>query len=91
LFVTRPESGEDVGHLIVTSEDMIKFKTVKLLLKLSYLLAVCIHARVVAIRLPHDLVDDELRVTKDAAMRRSLTRASYSSTFFVAWKCSRIT
>jgi hypothetical protein len=50
----------------------MKFKTIELILKLSYLLTVCHHVRVTAIRLPHDLVDDELRVI------------SYSTTLFVA-------
>jgi hypothetical protein len=44
---------------------MIKFKEVKLLLELSCLLGVCRHAGVMAIQLPHDLVDHELRVTAD--------------------------
>jgi hypothetical protein len=65
LFVTRPESGKGVGHLIVASEDMMNFKTVKLLIKLSYLLEVCHHAGVATIQLPHDLVDDELRAAMD--------------------------
>jgi hypothetical protein len=43
----------------------MKFKTIELLLKLSYLLAVCRHAGVMAISLPHDLVGDELRVAVD--------------------------
>jgi hypothetical protein len=57
--------GEGVSHLIVMLEDMVKCKTVELLLKLPYLLVVCRHARVMAIRLPHNLVDNELRVTAD--------------------------
>jgi hypothetical protein len=65
LFVTRPESAEGIIHLIVTSGDMMKLKAVELLLELSYLLAVFHHAGVMAIRLPHDLVDNELRVTAD--------------------------
>jgi hypothetical protein len=44
---------------------MMKFETIKLLLKLSYLLEVCRHAGVAVIWLPHDLVNDELRVTVD--------------------------
>jgi hypothetical protein len=53
--VTRPKSGEGISH----------HETVKLLFKLSYLLLVYRHAGVMAIRLPHDLVDDELRVTTE--------------------------
>jgi hypothetical protein len=40
----------------------MRFKTIKLLLQLSYLLMVCHHVGVTAIGLPHDQVDDELRV-----------------------------
>jgi hypothetical protein len=63
--VARPNSGEGVNHLVVASEDVLEFKAVEFLLKLSYLLAICCHARVTTIRLPYDLVDGELRVTVD--------------------------
>jgi hypothetical protein len=43
----------------------MKFKAIEFLLKLSYLLAVGHHAGVMAVRFPHDMVDDELRVTTD--------------------------
>jgi hypothetical protein len=46
------------------SVTMMKFKAIELL-TISYLLAVCRHAWVMTIRLPHDLVDDELRATVD--------------------------
>jgi hypothetical protein len=65
LYSTRPESSEGVGCLIVVPEDMMKFKVVELLLELPYLLVVCRHAGITTIRLPHDLVDDELRVPMD--------------------------
>jgi hypothetical protein len=39
----------------------MKLKTIKLVLQFANLLSVCCHAGVVAIRLPHDLVDNELR------------------------------
>jgi hypothetical protein len=41
----------------------MKFKAIELLLVLSHLLSVCCHVGVTTVRLPHDLVDDELRVT----------------------------
>jgi hypothetical protein len=63
--MSRPKLGEGIGQLIVTSEDVMKFKVIEFLLELSYLLAVCHHVGVTAIRLPHDLVDKELRVTTD--------------------------
>jgi hypothetical protein len=44
---------------------MMKFETIKLLLELSDLLSVCRHAGVMAVRLPHDVVDDELEVIAD--------------------------
>jgi hypothetical protein len=45
LLVTRPELHEGVDCLIVASEDMMKFKTIELLLKLSHLLAVRRHVK----------------------------------------------
>jgi hypothetical protein len=63
--MARPKSGEGVSRLIVASEDMMKFKAVELLLEFPYLLAVYRHAGVAIIRLPHDLIDDELRVLMD--------------------------
>jgi hypothetical protein len=62
LLTIRFELSEGVSHLIVMSEDMMKFKAIKLLLEHPYLLAVCRHAVVATIWLPQDLVDDELRV-----------------------------
>jgi hypothetical protein len=54
-----------VDCFIVPPEDMMKFETIELLLKLSNLLSVCRHAGVTTIQLPHDLVDNELRATLD--------------------------
>jgi hypothetical protein len=44
---------------------MMKLKTVELLLQPPNLLSVCRHVGVIAVRLSHELVDDELRVTVD--------------------------
>jgi hypothetical protein len=44
---------------------MMKLKTIELLLKLSYFLAVCHHMGIAVIRLLHVMVDDEPRVTVD--------------------------
>jgi hypothetical protein len=82
--------------LLSPAEDMMKFKTIKLLLKLSYLITVCRHEGVLAVQLPDDLVDDKLKVTTDvklldlelAVMHNLLTRDSHSATLFVAQKCS---
>jgi hypothetical protein len=63
--MTRPKSDEGVGRLIVASKDMMKLKTVELLLEFSYFLAVCHHVGLTKVRLLHDLVDDEPRVTAD--------------------------
>jgi hypothetical protein len=40
----------------------MKLKTIELL-QFSNLLSVCCHAGVTAVRLPHDMVDNELRVS----------------------------
>jgi hypothetical protein len=61
--MARPESSEGIGRFAISLEGMMKFETIELLQKLSNLLLVCRHAGVTAVRLPHDLVDDELRVT----------------------------
>jgi hypothetical protein len=42
--MTRPESGNSIGCLVVTSDDMVKVKAVEFLLELSYLLVVGCHA-----------------------------------------------
>jgi hypothetical protein len=68
LFAARPESSEGVDYLIIALEDTMKFKTVELLLELPYLSVVGRHAGVVAIRLPHGLIDNELRVTADVEL-----------------------
>jgi hypothetical protein len=54
-----------IGYIIVSPEDMMKFKDIKLLLKLSNLLMVRHHTGITRVRFPHDLVGDKLRVTTD--------------------------
>jgi hypothetical protein len=49
LFIARPKAGEGVGHFIVSSEDIMKFKTIELHLELSYLQAVWHHVGVVVV------------------------------------------
>jgi hypothetical protein len=49
LFTARPELAEGIGYFIVSPVDMMKIKTVKILLELSYLLAVCCLAGVMAV------------------------------------------
>jgi hypothetical protein len=39
--MARHESGEGIGCFIISLEDVMKFETIKLLLELPYLLAVC--------------------------------------------------
>jgi hypothetical protein len=63
--MTRPELREVVSRRIVMSEDMMKFKTIELLLMLSYLLAISCHVGITSVQFPHDLVDNELRFTTD--------------------------
>jgi hypothetical protein len=62
MSMVRPESGEGVDHLVVTSKDVMKFKAVEFVLEPSYPLMVGRYAGVTAIRLPRDPVDDKLRV-----------------------------
>jgi hypothetical protein len=59
-FKAGPDLGEGVGCLIVSPEDMMKLEAIELLLQLPDLLSVCRHMGVTSVRLPHDLVDDEL-------------------------------
>ena len=44
---------------------MIEFEAVEFVLQTSDLLTVCLHLGIVAARLFHDLVDDQLRVAPD--------------------------
>jgi hypothetical protein len=62
-FATWPELGQGVDCLIVSPEDMMKLETIELLLQLPNLLSVCHNVGVTAVRLPHDFVYNELRVT----------------------------
>jgi hypothetical protein len=59
------EPGEGVGRLVVSLEDMVELEAVKLLLQLSNLLPLCSHAGVTTVRLSHNLIDDEFRVSAD--------------------------
>jgi hypothetical protein len=64
-FVARSETDEGIGCLVVSPEDMVELESIELLLQLLNLLPLCCHARVATVRLSHDLVVDELRVTTD--------------------------
>jgi hypothetical protein len=44
---------------------MVELKAIEFLLQLSYLLPVCSLVGVAIVRLSHDLIDDELRVSAD--------------------------
>jgi hypothetical protein len=57
-----PVTGEGVGCLVVSPEDMVELEGVKFLLQHPNLLPICSHAGVMIVRLPHVLNDDELRV-----------------------------
>ena len=54
-----------VGRLIEAPWDVIEFEAIEFVLQPSDFLAVCSHLGVMAARLLHDLVDDQLRVTPD--------------------------
>ena len=58
-------SCERVGRFIEAPRDVIEFEAVEFVLQTSDLLTVCLHLGVVAARLFHDLVDDQLRVAPD--------------------------
>jgi hypothetical protein len=64
-FTARFEPGEGVGYLVVSLEDMMELKTIELLFQLPNLPPVCHHAGVMEVQLPHDMVDDELRVARN--------------------------
>ena len=51
-----------VGRFVEAPGDVIEFEAVEFVLQTSDLLTVCLHLGVVAARLFHDLVDDQLRV-----------------------------
>ena len=54
-----------VGYFVEAPWDVIEFKAVEYVLQLSDFLAVRLHLGVVAARLLHDLVDDQLGVAPD--------------------------
>jgi hypothetical protein len=61
-YMNTPRGG---GCLVISPKDVMKFKTIELFLELSDFLLVCRHPRVTVVLLPHDLVDNNLRVTAD--------------------------
>jgi hypothetical protein len=67
-FMTRPKSARASTASLSHAENMMKLETIKLLLELSDLLSVCHHAGVMIVQLPHDMVDDELRVIVDVKL-----------------------
>ena len=56
---------ERVGHLVETPWNVVELEAVELVLQLVDFSAICSHLGVVAARLLHDLVDDQLGVTLD--------------------------
>jgi hypothetical protein len=64
-LAARSESSEGIGCLVVSSEDMMKLKTIEFLLQRSHLLSVSRHAGITTVRLSHYLIDDELRVSSN--------------------------
>ena len=56
---------ERVGCFVEAPWDVIELEAVESVLQPSDFLAVCLHLGVVAARLLHDLVDDQLGVTPD--------------------------
>jgi hypothetical protein len=62
-FVTRPDPSGGISCFVVSSEDMMKLKTVECFLWLPHLQPVCRHAGVMTARLSNYLIGDELRVS----------------------------
>jgi hypothetical protein len=60
--MARPEPNEGVSRFVITSEDMMEFKTIKLFLQPPNLQSICLYAGVAVVWLSIDLVDDDLRV-----------------------------
>jgi hypothetical protein len=56
---------EFIGGLIIPACDVVELEAVKLVFKVSYLLMVGLHLRIMATQALHDLVDYELRVTSN--------------------------
>ena len=54
-----------VGHLVETPRNVVELEAIKLVLQLANFLAICSHLGVMAARLLHDLVDDQLGVALD--------------------------
>ena len=64
-FLTGHHFRKHVGRLIEAPWDVIKFEDVKFVLHPSNFLVVCSHLGIMAARLLHDLVDDQLGVALD--------------------------
>jgi hypothetical protein len=62
--VARPETIEGICYFVISLEDKVELEIIELL-QLLNVLPVCRHVGVMTVRLPHDLVDDELKVTAD--------------------------
>jgi len=56
---------ERVGCFVEAPWDVVEFEAIESVLQPSDLLIVCLHLGVMAARLLHDLVDDQLGVTPD--------------------------
>ena len=56
---------ERVGCFVETPWDVVEFEAIKSVLQPSDFLVVCLHLSVVAARLLHDLVDNQLGVASD--------------------------
>ena len=59
---------EHVGCFVEAPWDVVEFEAVESVLQPSNFLTVCLHLSVVAARLLHDLVDDQLGVASNIEM-----------------------
>jgi hypothetical protein len=78
---------------------MVEFQPIELIFQAPNFVTVGLHFSIAAVRVLHDLVNNELRVAtsveapnpSSTTMHNPLTKASYSATLFDAGKWRRIT
>ncbi len=59
-----------IRGLVVPSSNMVEFQPVELIFQASNFVTVGLHFLIAAVRVIHDLVNNELRVTEPLARRR---------------------
>jgi hypothetical protein len=85
-----------IYSLVVSSRNMVEFQPTELVFQAPNFVTVGLHFLVAAVRVLHDLVNNELRASRhrtpsSMAMCNPFTKASYSATLFDAGKWRHIT